>query len=508
MNTLDQFRSLLVCDIFPEGSLQEMRRIRPGGVVVRRRNTTDPARLKKLIREHQRMSAVPLLVAGNFEWGVANDLKSCSSFFPGVMALAAACSRGGLRLARQQGRAIAREARSLGVNTLFGPVIDVSSGKGLHRIMTRLFSEKPSEVAAFGEAYIRGVQEGGLCATAKHYPGAGDATVDSHLSLPVCSQTLRDLLRTGLVPMRRAIAAGTGSIMVRHAAFPRITGEKTPCTLSSRMIDILREKLGFEGFTITDNMAMGAIARNASPVRALLGPIAAGIDLVLAGNEMLTPRTLRGCEREIRRDKALQGQIGTAFERMKKHRVKWRMRSARGSHRVTEGESIRLAQKITDRSVTVVRDPRGLLPINRERYARILVVSAQVADGFHVALRSNFGQFAMALKERCPEADLVFTAEVPSADDQKRVFSLAKQADAIVLALQREPGLGDLDPASIRMHKKVLRRFGPKTVIAGMTSSGILERLPRSGAAVFAYSSMPMSQRALAEAIVGAGKMS
>jgi beta-N-acetylhexosaminidase len=507
LNTFDQFRSLLVCDIFPEGSLPEMRRIRPGGIVVRRRNTTDPARLKKLIRQHQVSSPVPLLVAGNFEWGVANDLKGCSSFFPGMMALAAACSKGGLQLARRQGRAIAREARSLGVNTLFGPVVDVSSGKGLHQIGTRFFSEKSSEVAAFGQAYIKGVQEGGLCATAKHYPGAADPKVDSHLSLPVCSQTLGSLLRTGLVPMRRAIAAGTGAIMVRHAAYPKITGEGTPCTLAPMMIEILRDRLGFEGFTITDNMVMGAIAKTVSPVRALLGPIAAGIDLVLAGNELLTPKNLRACERTIRRDKTLQAQIGAACERMKKHRLKWRMRSAWGTHRELERDSIQLAQKISNKSLKLISDPRGILPINRERYARILVVSAQAADGFHVALRSNFGYFAMAVKEYFPEADMVFTADPPSADDQKRVFSLAKQADAVILVLQREPGVGDLETSRIRMHKKILNRFGPKTVIAGMMSPGVLKRLPRSGAAVFACSSMPMSQKALAEGIVGARKI-
>lgn len=507
LNALDRFRSLLVCDIFAEGSLREMRRIRPGGIVVRRRNTVTPARLKKLIREHQGLSAVPLLVAGNFEWGVANDVKSCNSFFPGVMALAAACPAGDLRLARRQGRAIAREARALGVNTLFGPVIDVSTGKGLHQIGTRLFSERPSAVAAFGEAYVRGVQEGGLCATSKHYPGAGDAQVDSHLSLPVCSQTLKSLLRTGLVPMRRAIAAGTGAVMVRHAAYPRITGDRTPSTLAPKMIEILRDRLGFEGFTITDNMAMGAIARSVPPVRALLGPIAAGIDLVLAGTSMLTPRTLRACERTIRKDRTLQLQINRAYERMKRHRCRWRMRSAWGTHRALEAESVRLAQRVTQGSLTLIRNPRGILPINQERYARILVVSTQAVDGFHVALRSNFGYFAMAIKERCPEADMIFTAEVPSPAEEKRVLAMAKQADAVLLVLQQEPGVGDLDAARIGLHRKLLRRFGRKTAIAGMVSPGVLKRLPASGAALFAYSSMPMSQKALAEAVVGAGKM-
>jgi beta-glucosidase-like glycosyl hydrolase len=151
-----KFRSLLVVDIHPEHQLDAFEALQPGGVVVRRRHTRNPAEVKQLILRHQQLAALPLLVAGNFEWGVANDVRGCRSFFPGVMALAAASGRD-LGLVYEQGRAIGREARSLGVNTVFGPAIDVIQRES-SEVGTRGFSSDPKRVAAYAARYIAGLQ--------------------------------------------------------------------------------------------------------------------------------------------------------------------------------------------------------------------------------------------------------------------------------------------------------------------------------------------------------------
>jgi beta-N-acetylhexosaminidase len=184
------------------------------------------------------------------------------------MALAAACDGDDLRLATRQARAIAREAAALGVNTVFGPVLDPVPPACASDSGTRSFSGNRRQLAAYADAYIRGLQAGGVCAVAKHFPGA-HAAVDAHLDLATVNLDLRQLRRRSLVPFVAAIGAGVAGVMVQHNAYPQVTGDRLPATMSPAIYDLLRRRLGFEGFIITDNMSMGAVARHFAPEEAL-----------------------------------------------------------------------------------------------------------------------------------------------------------------------------------------------------------------------------------------------
>lgn len=502
MLSLDaKFRSLLVVDIHPEDALDAFASMQPGGIVVRRRHTRSPAQVQALIRRHQALASQPLLVAANFEWGVANDVRGCRSFFPGVLALSAACGKD-FSPARQQAEAIGREARSLGVNTVFGPVIDVIQRDNTE-VGTRGFSRDPERVAAYAERYIRGLQAGGVAAVAKHYPGGGAAKVDAHLGLPVLRDKWSDLRRFNLKPFIAAIAAGTGGVMMSHNAYPAINGDRRPGTMSARLVELLRTELGFEGFLITDNMGMGATAKHFPPRELLLGPLRAGHDLVLVRSDIVTPRLLAECLETIRREPALQEKIEVAHERMTAIRRKWRMGRANGSQPRLEAASRALGETISRKAITILRDPANLLPITDERYRRILIVAPQVRDGFHIALPSNFGYLATELKKHFMEADLIFTADSPTAEEQGSVLSKAGMADAVVLEIHDEQSLTGLAPGQVELCRKLMRVCGDKLIVAGLYSPMFLERLPPVGAAVFAFSAMPSSQIALAHALLG-----
>jgi beta-N-acetylhexosaminidase len=503
MNIYEKFRSLIVIDILSEKELKNLSWIKPGGIVVRRRVTRNPGQVKQLIKEHQKRSNVPLLVAANFEWGVANDIKQCRSLFPGMMALAAACGKRNWHLVYSQARTIAQEARSLGVNTLFGPVIDVITKYHLSDTGTRSFSSRPGVVAKFAQAYVRGTQAGGLCAVSKHFPGYGITNIDSHIDLAVCYQTLKDLSRTGFTSFKSAILAGTGAIMVCHPAYPRITGKRMPSTLSAPMVSLIYNTLKFRGFTITDNMHMGAIKNHFSPQEALTGPLKAGIDLVLVGNDALSKKAFDKCDTIISNSPMLQLAIERSFNRMRRFRSQWRMGMTLGNTKALERKSILLSEKIASRSITLIRDPRKLLPVTESRYARILVATPQAKDGFHVALRSNFGHFAMEIKNGFMESDLVFFSDAPDKKEISQILSRAQAVDLIVLGVHEEPGIHGMSKGKLDLIKQCLKKFAHKTVIGGMVSPFILDRFPKTGTALFSYSAMPVSQVALARAILG-----
>jgi beta-N-acetylhexosaminidase len=502
-NTIrEDFRSTLVVDIFPEDALACFDRVRPGGIAVRRRFTQSPEQVAALIDAHQRRSGVPLMVAANFEWGVANDVCDCRSYFPGAMALSAACPGNDLTLAARQARAIAREAAALGVNTIFGPVMDPVPAKQATDSGTRSFSSNSQRLAEYARAYTHGMQAEGVCAVAKHFPGA-HAPVDAHLDLATVNLDLRALQRRSLVPFAAAVEAGVTGMMIQHNAYPRITRDRLPATMSPAIYDLLRNRMGFQGFIITDNMSMGAIARHFSPEEALLAPLRAGADLVLVRSTTATPELLERCERIIARDPALQERIRMAQARLAPLRRRWAKPQARRDYRRLEQRNIALASEIATRAVTVLRDAHGLLPVTAPRYRRVLLVSPQARNGYHVALPSNFGYLAMEIKQSLPEAELMFISDDPPAAERRAVLRRCADADVIILVVHEEPGIHGLAAGQVALCRQTIQAAGRRLILAGLTAPLFLKRLPAGGAAIFAFSAMPSSQQALARAILG-----
>src|SRR5712692_3808405 len=232
-----------------------------------------------LINQLQAKSKLPLLVGADFERGTAMRLDEGTSF-PTAMALAAA---GNPRDAYTMGKVTAREARAVGIQWIYAPDADVNNNAGNPIINTRSFGEDPERVAEFVAAFVRGVQENGGLATAKHFPGHGDTASDSHLDLPVIHADRERLERLELVPFRAAMDAGVSSVMTGHLSIPALEPDpNTPATLSPHILtDLLRKELGFEGLVVTDAMDMGGITARNAPGEAAVRAVAAGADCVL-----------------------------------------------------------------------------------------------------------------------------------------------------------------------------------------------------------------------------------
>ena len=245
-----------------------------GGLVM---SVGGPMEIAAKLNAMQRLSAIPLIVGADLEFGAgyrarggyflpnAIDLGG-ATIFPPEMAIGATRDTS---LAYEQGRITALEGRALGIHVAFAPILDVNNNPANPVIGVRSFGEDQRLAASLGASLVRGLQEHGMVATGKHFPGHGDTDQNSHLTLPTITVSRARLDTVELVPFRAAIAAGLGAIMTAHIALPAILGDSsTPATLSPRvMTDLLRRELGFRGLLITDAMDMNGVLANARPGR-------------------------------------------------------------------------------------------------------------------------------------------------------------------------------------------------------------------------------------------------
>ena len=228
--------------------------------------------------EYQAMSKVPLLIGMDAEWGLGMRLTGVRDFPRQLMLGAVRDST----LVYNMGAAIANQCKRLGVHIDFAPVLDVNNNPNNPVINFRSFGENKERVARWGYQYMRGLQEYGIMACAKHFPGHGDTDVDSHKDLPVISKSREQLDSLELYPFKRLIQQGIGAVMVAHLQVPSLDSAKqTPTTLSEPVItQLLKDELGFKGLIFTDALNMQGVAKYFSP-----GEI--DVKAFLAGNDVL-----------------------------------------------------------------------------------------------------------------------------------------------------------------------------------------------------------------------------
>jgi beta-N-acetylhexosaminidase len=267
----------------PSADLRRLlREFRVGGVILFARNVDGPEQLAELVRELQSLARdaghdLPLLVAVDQEGGRVQRLRAPWTLWPPLRAL----GRGGSEeVARQVGAALAAELSSCGIRLDFAPVVDVDTNPANPVIGDRSFGDDPERVGRLGAAMIRGLQEGGVAACAKHFPGHGDTGVDSHLELPVVDHSLSRLRDVELRPFRAAVEAEVATIMTAHVLV-RDLDPGVPATLSARIIgELLRGELKFPGVVVADDLEMGAIAKAWPAGDAAVRAARAGCDLL------------------------------------------------------------------------------------------------------------------------------------------------------------------------------------------------------------------------------------
>jgi beta-N-acetylhexosaminidase len=316
----------------------------PGGIILFKRNIHDAAQTHALLRDAQRAVETPLFLCVDMEGGTVDRLRDAIAPVPSVAEVAAAGSK---KLFRKHGRLIGKEVRCLGFNTDFAPVLDLQFEPSRSVLSSRTVSANPRETIAYARAFLHGLRNCDVLGCGKHFPGLGEANLDSHAELPSINKPWKALWKEDLRPYRE-LHRDLPFVMVAHAAYPQVTGDNTPASLSKKwMSGILRKKIGYRGLVITDDLDMGGVLAAAPIEDAAVETLRAGADMFLVcQKEESVRRAFEAVYKRAEADKKFARLVAEKSERVLEAKRKSRALAARMAPVPTQKTVERLTRKI------------------------------------------------------------------------------------------------------------------------------------------------------------------
>jgi len=469
-----------------------------------------PLELASLFNRLQAVSALPLLTTADFEWGVAMRVAGTTKF-PRAMAFGAA---GDPRLAYEAGKVVGLESRAIGVHVDFGPVADVNNNPRNPVINIRSFGEDPARVGAMVNGWVTGLQDAGMLATLKHFPGHGDTDVDSHLGLPIITHPRSRLDTVELPPFQGGMAAGAAGVMVAHMEIPTLDPGKRPATFSPVIIgDVLRGQMKFDGLIFTDSMKMAAITKMASPGEAAVLAVKAGVDAILdspdsaaaalaivaAVKDGTIPRAQ--VERSVRRLLEAKARLGLH---------KTRTVNLESVTLLTGGRKHEaVAQAVSDRAITLIKDERAMVPLATPRTGSVMYLSVlDYPSGWRIAAPSR--TMIPELRARWAATEAFEISDRTTPTELEMVRALAAKFDAVVAGIYVRASSGsgrlDLAPQLEQFLKDIARGTERRkqpfvSVLFGnpYTAMG----MPEAPAVMLTYDFSDASERAAIKALAG-----
>lgn len=487
-----------------------------GGVILFKRNITSAVQLQELVTAISaipRKDNLPPLIAIDQEGGTVSRLAGVGTTTPSAMALGAVKDP---QTTERMYRLIGDELAALGVTIDLAPVADVNNNPDNPGVGTRSFGDDPNAVSLHVRAAIRGLHAAGVAATAKHFPGHGDTTVDSHLDLPSIAHDPARMRAVELAPFSAAIAERVDLIMTAHVLFPAIELDGMPATLSRAILTgLLREELQFEGVICTDCMEMEAIAARFTPEQAALGAISAGADLVLFSHSAHKARAAVAALRTAASDGRIpEAQVQRSLERVDALRTRLAPRTTRPTLDIVGGALHREeALQVARRAITIVRDPHDVIPLKLGRGDKIFVVifagaeatavenpdvggdcraAPKVGPRYSTAIGAALGESPARIHEQIRSLD-------PSGHEYKQLLMAAGSANAIVAVTSR----AKLHPLQARAVED-LALLGKRVIAVLSREPYDANVLPPEMTVVATYGDDPLVMRAAAEIITGA----
>ena len=474
-----------------------LKELKPGAIILLGRNVRDPAQLTTFAAALQEGARVTRFVSMDQEGGTVVRLLRGATVFPGAMATGATGSSG---LARLEGRVSGAELSALGVNMNLAPVLDVNSNRKNPVIGVRAFGDDPMKVAMLSVAYALGLQDSGVSAVAKHFPGHGDSVEDSHRGLPTIKHDLARLQKVELVPFAAAAKAGVDAMMTAHLLFPAI--DDVPATLSKKILtDILRGQLGFQGMVISDDLEMKAVEATIGVGPCTVRSILAGADQVM----IIWHRTNKDIARNALLAAVKSGELPMARVDEAVRRV-LSVKARRGiiplpgtipSFQKADAAAIaavgnphhrRVAREIAKRAITLVWNRAGALPCTPAAAARLVVMSA--SDDFLAEMRAvRPGSIEIHLPNKPDDAARGRVAALASR--------MAGRADRFVITVA--------NAEQALLARAVADLLGMRVPVVGVALGApyLLDDAERVAAHVCAYSSRPDSLRAVSRVVAG-----
>lgn len=475
-----------------------------GGYHIERGN---PATVALLVSRMQKLAKVPLLITADFEGGAGFQLQGATRF-PRAMAIGATANP---QYASEAASFTAREARAMGVAVNFYPVVDVNNNPANPIINIRSFGESPQLVAEMGTAYVKGAQEARVIATAKHFPGHGDTSADSHLEMPVINFDRARLNLIELPPFDAAIKSGVGAVMTAHihlSQFEKASG--VPASLSSVVTtDLLRKEMGFQGLIITDALPMYAIRKNFGAEQAVVMAMQAGADVALEPLDV--PKAFAALQEAVKKGAITEQRLNDSVRRLLTAKA-WAGLNTRAvpdlnqidilvGSRAAEGKS----QEIIEHALTLVKDDRNALPVQLAADEDALLVN--IVDAANPEYAENAGlTFREEFVKRHEKTFFASVNPFTSASEAELVRQLAQRYKTVVVScsirIASYKGAAGLTEVQQSLLRALAQRAGP-FVFALFGSPYLLNYIPELPSYVLAYEFYPGAEAAMVRALFG-----
>ncbi|WP_262058011.1 glycoside hydrolase family 3 protein [Streptomyces sp. STR69] len=467
-------------------------------------NTRDPHQIADLSNGIQQASlglprGLPVLIATDQEHGAVCRIGKPATLFPGAMALGAGGSRAD---ARAVGRISGAELRAMGVNQDYSPDADVNVNPANPIIGVRSFGADPDAVAGLVAAEVTGYQASRVAATAKHFPGHGDTAVDSHTGFPVITHSRELWGKLDAVPFRAAVKAGIDAIMTAHLKVPALDDSGDPATLSHPIVTgVLRGELGYDGVVVTDSLGMAGVRQKYGDDRVPVLALKAGVD------QLLDPPSLdiawNAVIKAVRNGELTEARLDESVLRVLRLKARLGLFEEPYVSRagvdlvVGSAEHLATADRIAERTTTLLVNRAGLLPLSRRTHGNLLVVGADPASPSGTTGPPT-GALAAALRELGFIVTVLSTGTAPSADTVAKAVAAARAVDAVVVATYNVTAA---DPQKTLVEQLI--PTGTPVVAVAVRNPYDVAQLPTVPAYLASYSWTDVELRAAARVIAG-----
>ncbi|MEO7659391.1 MAG: glycoside hydrolase family 3 N-terminal domain-containing protein, partial [Pyrinomonadaceae bacterium] len=479
-----------------------------------------------LANRMQQNAKIPLLLSLDAETGIGMRFEDATNF-PWAMAVTAT---GNTEFARQMGVITGREAKAIGIRHVYAPVLDVNNNAANPVINVRSFGEDPEDVANFGVAFAQGIQSEKVIATAKHFPGHGDTNVDSHRGLPIIDLPRERLTSLELVPFKKAVNAGIGSIMIAHIALPQIDGEEIkplkeykggdaeagaeivtekatiPATLSATIqTDLLRNQMGFKGLIVSDAMSMSGLTIYFTQEEA-------GVRAFLAGTDILekpadVDAMIRGLITAVKSGRIPMSRLDESVRRQ----IAWKYELGLFKQSqtpidqidklVSTTETMKLTDEVATKAITLVRNDGGLLPLDKNSKIAVLGIS----NGFDGG--AVMGSLVSTLRNGGLRITSAYLQENSTADQAAAARKAVREADIVVVGLYGRVRSGAKNSVGVPDNgADILREAlaaNKKVIGISFGNPYVLGAFPELKTYLVAYGDMASLQRAAGRSLLG-----
>ena len=478
-----------------------------------------------LVNRMQAEAKIPLLISADFETGVGMRFYETVNF-PWNMAISAT---GNADFAFRQGVIVGREAKAMGVQQVFAPVVDVNNNADNPVINVRSYGENADDVSRFGAAFSQGLQSQNVLATAKHFPGHGDTAVDSHRGLPVINFSRERLEKVEFVPFRALINSGIGSVMISHISMPQLDSETVkplketvkptyadsevitdnttiPATLSPKIVtDILRKNMNFDGLIVTDAMDMSGLTLYFDQSEAAVRAIVAGNDVLLKPSN--ADAAIRGVREAVKTGRITEERINESVRRQ----LAWKHQLGLNERKITPLDQIdtivsnnemrQLSNEIAVNALTLVKNEANALPLSKDTKIFFLGITNGDDKGFIA------NTFQRQLRQNGYSFDTIILDERSTPEETRLALKKANEADIVLAGLFGRVRSGAANSVGIpEKAAETLREIlktDKKVINIAFGNPYLLRSFPEMKTYIVAYGDMRSLQSATADALAG-----